>query len=445
LGLPCTLVGSTQTLFVRVGTPSPDTTGGSSSSSSRRHRSPPPVFFVSMSHPGAIFAYPDAPHAAAPRLQRAASLASSSGSSMSGGDLAAASEWSRALNEFLRRHRRGDAGAASVEPADGEGSTEEGSDSSLHLTCSEDDSEFDGELPVSRPLDCVTGDADSGATGALGGGAAGDSEEGISTWLEVDSYAAWDAATHNSWKALYGTGALAEWGGHVSSSSSSGSWQQSTEREPEGGAWGADSSGSSTAHDASSDSVAAAQSPFAAAAQEPFAREEREAELGAGCGVQLRRMDSLDTCCSSMELDVDSTRDGSSSASSSVDSPEALPGGGGTRVRQLVADDVAGGLQPLSKRLLLQQLLAGMKLALMMAGRQEELVLVLRYLRATDPFSLPDLRDLGLALAETHPEEAAPLLREYLAVAPGALDVEQVREVYTQALLRTQLGRQRGW
>jgi hypothetical protein len=42
--------------------------------------------------------------------------------------------------------------------------------------------------------------------------------------------------------------------------------------------------------------------------------------------------------------------------------------------------DVAaiGGLQPVSKRMVLQQLLGGMKLSLMMSGRQEELLLVLR-------------------------------------------------------------------
>lgn len=68
-----------------------------------------------------------------------------------------------------------------------------------------------------------------------------------------------------------------------------------------------------------------------------------------------------------------------------------------------------------------------------------------RYLRATDPFSLPDLRDMALCLAEQRPEEAAPLLREYLAVAPGAPDADMVREVQAQVQLRVQLGRAKGW
>lgn len=68
-----------------------------------------------------------------------------------------------------------------------------------------------------------------------------------------------------------------------------------------------------------------------------------------------------------------------------------------------------------------------------------------RYLRATDPFSLPDLRDMALCLAEQHPEEAAPLLREYLAVAPGAPDADMCAEVLAQVQLRVQLGRAKGW
>lgn len=71
--------------------------------------------------------------------------------------------------------------------------------------------------------------------------------------------------------------------------------------------------------------------------------------------------------------------------------------------------------------------------------------IVCRYLRATDPFSLPDLRDMALCLAEQRPEEALPLLREYLAVAPGAADHDMVCEVLAQVQLRVQLGRAKGW
>lgn len=70
--------------------------------------------------------------------------------------------------------------------------------------------------------------------------------------------------------------------------------------------------------------------------------------------------------------------------------------------------------------------------------------LLCRYLRATDPFSLPDLRDEGLLLAQMQQHEpAVSLLREYLAVAPGAADAEMVREVLEQQLLAIQLARSR--
>jgi hypothetical protein len=52
---------------------------------------------------------------------------------------------------------------------------------------------------------------------------------------------------------------------------------------------------------------------------------------------------------------------------------------------------------------------------------------------------------MALCLAEHQPEEAAPLLREYLSVAPGALDADMVGEVLAQVQLRVQLGRAKGW
>lgn len=58
--------------------------------------------------------------------------------------------------------------------------------------------------------------------------------------------------------------------------------------------------------------------------------------------------------------------------------------------------------------------------------------------------SLPDLRDEALVLmALQRPDEAAPLLREYLAVAPGAPDADQVAEVLLQAGIMAEVARAR--
>jgi regulator of sirC expression with transglutaminase-like and TPR domain len=67
-----------------------------------------------------------------------------------------------------------------------------------------------------------------------------------------------------------------------------------------------------------------------------------------------------------------------------------------------------------------------------------------RYLRATDPFSLPDLRDEALALANMQQyEQAGQLCREYLAVAPGAADAGMVGEVLLQVQLAAEVARAR--
>jgi regulator of sirC expression with transglutaminase-like and TPR domain len=67
-----------------------------------------------------------------------------------------------------------------------------------------------------------------------------------------------------------------------------------------------------------------------------------------------------------------------------------------------------------------------------------------RYLRATDPFSLPDLRDEALALANMQQyEQAGQLCREYLAVAPGAPDAGMVAEVLLQVQLAAEVARAR--
>ncbi|WIA08653.1 hypothetical protein OEZ85_008080 [Tetradesmus obliquus] len=97
-----------------------------------------------------------------------------------------------------------------------------------------------------------------------------------------------------------------------------------------------------------------------------------------------------------------------------------------------------------TEHILIRQLLAGMKLSLLLSGRQEEALAVIRYLRATDPFSLPDLRDEALALANAQQyEQAGQLCREYLAVAPGAPDAGMVGEVLLQVQLAAEVARAR--
>lgn len=164
-------------------------------------------------------------------------------------------------------------------------------------------------------------------------------------WQEVGGYASADAASRNSWKALYGPGALSEWGGSVSSS-----WDGGCGARVEG--------------------AGVLESPFAAVAGTPFPGEGAEAAS-----------DSMDTCWgSASDEDGADGADGAvgSSASSSGDSlPASAPWAG---VAELSDDQLVryGRLQPMSGRVLLQQMLSGMKLALTLSGRNEEALLVLR-------------------------------------------------------------------
>jgi hypothetical protein len=69
-----------------------------------------------------------------------------------------------------------------------------------------------------------------------------------------------------------------------------------------------------------------------------------------------------------------------------------------------------------------------------------------RYLRATDPFSLPDLRDEALCLNDLGRwEEAGELLREYLVLAPAASDSEMVGEVLQQVELRVAVSQEEAY
>jgi hypothetical protein len=217
-----------------------------------------------------------------------------------------------------------------------------------------------------------------------------------SSWQEVGGYAAEDAATRNSWKAMYGPGALEEWGGLVSSSSSStrdesmlGGWDSSsrvdqgsvTSRLPPcitGSAW-----------------FGVLESPFAAAAGSPFpeegpdSRDAADAAAAAAASISGTAVtDSMDTCHGSDTEEFENARnnrttssmDGSNSSSTIA---RSTAGGAHGQYVLMLDDEVVrgkyGGLAPVRVRVLLQQLLSGMKLSLLMSGRQEEALAVIRW------------------------------------------------------------------
>jgi hypothetical protein len=198
------------------------------------------------------------------------------------------------------------------------------------------------------------------------------STDDSSAWLELEAYAAQDAATRNSWKVLYGPGALTEWGGSVSSNlyyyhhsiNSSLDGTDGTIGGMRAGEW-----------------LGVLDSPFAAAAAQPFPAEgDDTAAATAGEGGtaedQLGSFSSMDTSCGSPAASADLEEEQGDSTGSSA----WVGQGDGLAVPVLSWADVAavGGLQPVSKRVMLQQMLGGMKLSLMMSGRQEELLSVLR-------------------------------------------------------------------
>jgi hypothetical protein len=333
LGLPHAVVGSPERIFVRVGEP-PLLVQHSNTPAST-----PAVFLVDMAQPGVVFAYPppvpaDTTSAGSRKLQPADSVASNGSVSSTSSSARASDEWNKALHSFLKQHKGAelpadmDTTGSSHPEADQPGSSSSNSRRSDEV---EDDSTTDDS----------------------------------SSWLELESYAAQDAATRNSWKALYGPGALSEWGGLVSSNlyyynniASDSSW--------DGGEAGATIGGMRAG-----EWRGVLDSPFAAAAHEPFPGDEAEGASTAaadGAEVDSTSVSSMDTSCGSPVQSVD--MDGASS------SPDSSSGG----VPVLSWADVAalGGLQPVSKRLMLQQMLGGMKLSLMMSGRQDELLLVLR-------------------------------------------------------------------
>jgi hypothetical protein len=245
----------------------------------------------------------------------------------------------------------------------------------------------------------TTGDAYDEAS-ALSAAAEWEKVDGdASSWQEVGGYAAEDAATRNSWKAMYGPGALAEWGGLVSSSSRStrdesmlGDWDSSSRVEE-----GSVSSGLPLGITGSA-WFGVLESPFAAAAGSPFpdeglgSRDAADAAASAAASISGTAVtDSMDTCHGSDAEDVEnaynnratSSMDGSSSSSDIAGSD---PGSGTYGQYVLVLDEEAvrgryGGLAPVRVRVLLQQLLSGTKLSLLMSGRQEEALAVIRWVR----------------------------------------------------------------
>lgn len=219
----------------------------------------------------------------------------------------------------------------------------------------------------------------------------GSGTDDSSAWMELESYAAMDAATRNSWKALYGPGALTEWGGSVSSNShyynsirSDSSWDGS-----EGGGAGG-GNGASIGGMRAGQWLGVMDSPFAPAAAQPFgegasadaaaANTAAAAAAEEGDAEGLASFSSMDTSCGSPVESMELQDDSSSSSPGSGGTGGSWGAGEASFVPVLTWADVAaiGGLQPVSKRMVLQQLLGGMKLSLMMSGRQEELLLVLR-------------------------------------------------------------------
>jgi len=342
LGLPCAVVGSPERIFVRVGEPPLLLQQDGSSSSS----SLPAALLVDMSQPGVVCAYPPPVPAAERPMQTADSLASCSSTSSSAGVTDA---WNQALHAFLQQHQQQLGTGPAADPAEGHPPQAEGSSASTSSI---------------EPSSTGSSRADDFNSESL--------EEDSSAWQELEIYSAQDAATRNSWKALYGPGALIEWGGSVSrswnsflSNSSSNSGSSEGWQGPEEAADAED--GATIAGMRAAEWLGVLESPFAAAAAEPFPGE----------GVADETSSSMDTSCGSPtgSIHEDSSYDSSSTASCGGDG-YGLPGG----VVQLSWGDVAavGGLQPVSKRMMLQQMLGGMKLSLMMSGRQEELLMVLR-------------------------------------------------------------------
>ncbi|KAF8072675.1 PFE2 [Scenedesmus sp. PABB004] len=379
LGLPCGLVGSPEHVLVRLG-----------------HR--PAAVLVDVARGGRVHAWPaggasggDAAGVAAP-APGAAALGPLDTAEPADLDDA----WHRTLHAALQQGSAGseDAGAAA------------------------------GGGFMAR-----AGSVDEGgllAGGAAGGEGGGEGEEELQAWREVGRYAGADAASRNSWKALYGPGALAEWGGLVSPAGSGGWGEPDAAAQPPralGGLLGAAGFG-------------VLESPLAAAAGLPFPSD--------GDGAAAAGGGSMDTCCASAS-DDDAHAEAADEARNNAAGGAASAGGGEPLPAPLSGAEAAlrfGGLAPISARALLQQLLGATKLSLLLSGRDEEALAVIRYLRAVDPFSLPDLRDEALALAGLGQHDpAAALLREYLCVAPGAPDAGMVAEVLEQVRVAAQLAR----
>lgn len=393
LGLPCAVVGSPERIFVRVG--QPPALVHDSDSDSNIDSSIPPVFLADMSQPGVVYAYPP-PVPAAPvtgsassssgtvlsALRPAHSVPADAGSlsstDSSSDSSTGAEEWNRALHAFLQQHRdRVDSQAqhSAEDPTQGAGGDDAAAD--MSDTTSSSTSGRDDEFVFDDEATTATSDASS------------------SSWLEVQAYAAQDAATRNSWKALYGPGALTEWGGLVSNPWQQQQYQQAYDAYMGGGSslsGGGGDDGASIGGMRAGEWLGVLDSPFARAAHEPLPGDGVDEDsssssfssMDTGCGSPVGSLGDDEGVVEAVS-DVDMVlTEGSGSSWGAEAAQEGGGGGGGgaaDAVLMLTWADVAaiGGLQPVTKRVMLQQLLGGMKLSLMMSGRQEELLMVLRW------------------------------------------------------------------
>lgn len=369
LGLPCAVVGSAQHILVRVGHPT--TEQGSMSSTAGT----PAAFLVDVASGGLVYAWPASFNSNKRGIMthRKRNSSSNNGGSVC---LAASNtmdtastedlndEWHKALHALLQQQEMQAGGA--------DGSMREEASSTTGINSSY------GSGRYADDASSMLSDAVAGAEGDDSG------NSNLQGWQEVSGYATLDADSRNSWKALYGSGALTEWGGTVSSSSSS-----SFEQHIQPGMWGdcseADSNELGFAAAAAGQSwFGILESPFAAAAHIPFQDDEvvteapgatADSTAAASSSAGEAPMDSMDTCCGSDREEAEGLGSESPSSADSCSGGDMLP------VLSLSEDAVwvkYGGLAPVRSRVMLQQLLAGMKLSLLLSGREEEALAVIR-------------------------------------------------------------------
>lgn len=361
LGLPAVVVGSPEHTLIRIGDPY----AASDSSNSSEAGTRPAVYLLDVADGGTVYQWRRPGTAASSNSSNSSNAGDSS--SLSSPPAAAAAElgpddqpgslddqWQQHLSAWVKKQQEQQAAEDSHSF-----SHDIGKFSSTHSSDPHNGEEaymLGGSGSSSDSIDSFNiGEADSNVC-----------SDG---WSHVEGHAAQDAASRNSWKALYGPGALTEWGGLVSSSSSTGLTSAAVGRHAN-----------------------ILQSPFAAAAQLPFEDEavdvdgcmsvsphQSVSESTGQCSLSSTDKVLSDTDSSTGSNAMETSPDHSvtpSSAASYIDTGAALP------VILELSDDLAvkyGGFQPVSSRLLLQKLLSAMKLSLTLSGRDEEALSVIRY------------------------------------------------------------------